>query len=115
MLDPLSKAERYRREANKCAELAKSVSRAFLGKYQKIAVRYVFMAEELLRGPERDVAAVGRADQLTSRLRLDGGSDALFYTKRSGGCPATRPSLTISDAANHGPRGARRTPHRRPG
>jgi hypothetical protein len=112
----VSKAERSRREANKCAELAKSASRALLGKiYQKIAVRYVFMAEELLRGPERDVAAVGRADQLTSRLRLDGGSDALFYTKRSGGCPATRPSLTISDAANHGPRGARRTPHRRPG
>jgi hypothetical protein len=39
--------------------LAKSASRAFLGKiYQKIAVRYVFMAEELLRGPERDVDAV---------------------------------------------------------
>jgi hypothetical protein len=32
-------------------------------------VRYVFMAEELLRGPERDVDAVERAD-----LRLDGGA-----------------------------------------
>jgi hypothetical protein len=41
---------------------------------QKIAVRYVFMAEALLRGPERDVDAVERADQLTSRLRLDGGT-----------------------------------------
>jgi hypothetical protein len=33
--------------------------RAFLREiYQKIAVRYVFMAEELLRRPERDVEAV---------------------------------------------------------
>jgi hypothetical protein len=71
---PVSKAW-YRREANKCAELAKSASPAFLGEiYQKIAVRYVFMAEELLRGPERDVDAVERADQMTSRLRLDGGA-----------------------------------------
>jgi hypothetical protein len=44
-----------------------------------------------------------------------GGCDALFYTKRSNGCPATRPSLTIGDSADHGPRGARRTPPRRPG
>jgi hypothetical protein len=43
------------------------------------------------------------------------GRDALFYTKRSNSCPATRPSLTIGDAADHGPRGARRTPPRRPG
>jgi hypothetical protein len=55
--------------------LAKSASPAFLrGIYQKIAVRYVFMAEELLRGPERDVDAVETADQMTSRLRLDGGA-----------------------------------------
>ena len=75
MQDPVSKAEGYRREANKCAELARSVSPAFLREiYQKIAVRYVFMAEELLRGPERDVDAVERADQMTSRLRLDGGT-----------------------------------------
>jgi hypothetical protein len=66
MQDPVNKAERYRREANKCAELAKSVSPAFLGKiYQKIAERHVFMAEELLRGPERDVDAFERADHLT--------------------------------------------------
>jgi hypothetical protein len=32
MQDPVGKAERYRREANKCAELAKSASPAFLGK-----------------------------------------------------------------------------------
>jgi hypothetical protein len=71
----LSKAERYRREANKCAELAKSASPAFLGEiYQKIAVRCAFMAEELLRGPERDVDGVERADHLISRLRPDSGA-----------------------------------------
>jgi hypothetical protein len=75
MQDPVSKAERYRREANKCAELAKSASPAFLGEiYQKIAVRYVFVAEELLRGPKRDVDAIERADHLTYRLRLDSGA-----------------------------------------
>jgi hypothetical protein len=40
MQDPVSKAEGYRREANKCAESARSVSPAFPGEiYQKIAVR----------------------------------------------------------------------------
>ena len=72
MQGPASKAERYRREADKCGELAKSSSPDFLAEiYQKIAVRYVFMAEELLRGPERDVDAIERVDQVTSRLRLD--------------------------------------------
>jgi hypothetical protein len=75
MQDPVKKAERYRREANKCAELAKSVNPAFLGEiYQKIAVRHVFIAEELLRGPERDINAVEGADHLTSRLPLDSGA-----------------------------------------
>ena len=51
MQDPVSKAEWYRRGADKRAELARS----FLGEiHQKVALRYVFMAEELLRGPGRD-------------------------------------------------------------
>jgi hypothetical protein len=69
---PAIKAERYRREANKCAESAAAQLFSRKSKiHQKIAVRYVFMAEELLRGPERDVDAIERADQVTSRLRLD--------------------------------------------
>jgi hypothetical protein len=51
------------------------------------------MAEELLRRPERDADAIERADQMTSRVRLG------VMPKRSDGCPATRPTLKIGDAA----------------
>jgi DNA-binding SARP family transcriptional activator len=70
MQDALSKAGRYRKEANRYAELAKGASPAFLGEiYRKVAVRYVFMAEELVKGPERDGDAIERADRMISRLR----------------------------------------------
>jgi len=49
MLDSVSKVDWYRKEANRCAELAKEASPPFLAEiYRKVAVRYVFMAEELL-------------------------------------------------------------------
>jgi hypothetical protein len=71
MLDSVSKVERYRKEANRCAELAKEASPPFLAEiYRKVAVRYVFMAEELLKGPARD-NAIERADRMISRLRPD--------------------------------------------
>jgi hypothetical protein len=70
----VSKAERYRKQANNFAELAKSASPAFLAEiYQRVAVRYVFMAEDLLK-PERDADAIERADRMLSRLRLDVGA-----------------------------------------
>jgi hypothetical protein len=51
--DALSKAERYRKAANKYGEMAKRAEPGYLAEvYRKIAVRYVFMAEEVLR-PER--------------------------------------------------------------
>ena len=72
MLAAVSKVDRYRKEANRYAELAKDASPAFLAEiYRKVAVRYVFMAEELLTGPDRDVDAIERADQMISRLRPD--------------------------------------------
>jgi hypothetical protein len=72
MLDAVSKVERYRREANGCAELAKEASPPFLAEiYRRVAVRYVFMAEELANGPQRDGDAIERADQMISRLRPD--------------------------------------------
>lgn len=75
MRDTESKVKHYRNEANRYAELAKGASPAFLGEiYRKVAVRYVFMAEELQKGPTPDLAAIERADQMTSRLRLDGGA-----------------------------------------
>ena len=50
MLDPLSKADRYRKAAAKCYELAKSASPDFLsGFYRRIAEQYLFMAEGELR------------------------------------------------------------------
>ena len=55
MLDPLSKADRYRKEAAKCYELAKNASPAFLsGFYQRNAVQCLFMAERELKQPERE-------------------------------------------------------------
>ncbi len=54
MPDPLSKADRYRKEAAKCYELAKSASPEFLsGFYRRIAVQYLFMAEGELKLVEK--------------------------------------------------------------
>jgi hypothetical protein len=48
------KAERYRKAANKYGELAKQAEPSYLAEvYRKIAVRYVFMAEEEMRWAER--------------------------------------------------------------
>jgi hypothetical protein len=70
MPNAASKAERYRKEANKYAELAKIAEPAYLRDvYRKVAVRYVFMAEELLMGRGRGGDAIERADRMVSRLR----------------------------------------------
>jgi hypothetical protein len=54
MTDPLGKADQYRQEAAKCYELAKSARPAYLGDvYGRVAIRYLFMAEEISRWPER--------------------------------------------------------------
>ena len=69
MLVSLGKIEKYRREANRCAELAKEASPAFLAEiYRKVALRYVFMAEELLRGAVRDGDAIEKADRMNSSM-----------------------------------------------
>jgi len=48
--DSASKAERYRQEANKYGELAKVAEPGYLADvFRKIAVRYVLMAEDVLR------------------------------------------------------------------
>jgi hypothetical protein len=65
MQGAVGKAERYRKEASKYAELAKHAQPAYLGEiYRKVAVRYVFMAEELLNGPSRNEDAIERADRM---------------------------------------------------
>jgi hypothetical protein len=50
MQDPLDRANRYRKKAMECGELAKYAQPAFLGDfYRRVAMRYVFMAEEILK------------------------------------------------------------------
>jgi hypothetical protein len=50
MPDPLSKADRYRKEAVKYYELAKSASPGFLRDcYRSVAVRYLIIAEGELK------------------------------------------------------------------
>jgi hypothetical protein len=52
--DALSKAERYRRAANRYSELAKQAEPGYLAEvYRKIAVRYLCMAGDLLKWAER--------------------------------------------------------------
>jgi hypothetical protein len=64
MQDTVSKAERSRKEANRYGDLAKNAQPAYLGDvYRKVAMRYAFMAKELLRRPER------RRDAISSQRR----------------------------------------------
>jgi hypothetical protein len=49
MQDPSNRADHYRKEAAKYHELAKLARPDFLG----VAVRYLFMAEDLSRSSER--------------------------------------------------------------
>ena len=49
MQDPVTKAERYRKAANKYANMAKEAEVDYVAEiYRKVAMRYVFMAEDLL-------------------------------------------------------------------
>jgi len=54
MQDPVTKAEHYRKAANKYGEMAKLAEVDYVAEiYRKVAVRYVFMAEDLLNWSER--------------------------------------------------------------
>jgi hypothetical protein len=54
MQDPVTKAERYRKAASKYGEMAKYAEADYVAEiYRKVAVRYVFMAEDLLKWSER--------------------------------------------------------------
>jgi hypothetical protein len=53
-MEQLNRAERYRQLANRYADLAKAAELDFMGEFfRKTAVRYVLMAEDLERAPER--------------------------------------------------------------
>jgi hypothetical protein len=52
--DALSKAERYRNAAIKYGEMAKQAEPGYLAEvFRKIAARYAYMAEDLLRETDR--------------------------------------------------------------
>jgi hypothetical protein len=71
MLAALGRVDRYRKEANGYAELAKDASPAFVAEiYRKVAVRCVD-GRGIVEGPDRDVGVIERADQMISRLRPD--------------------------------------------
>jgi hypothetical protein len=54
MQDPVTKAERYRKAANKYGEMAKQAEVDYVAEIcRKVAMRYVFMAEDLLNWSER--------------------------------------------------------------
>jgi hypothetical protein len=67
--DAASKAERYRKAANKYAELAKTAEPDYLAEvFRKVAVRYVFMAEDVLRA-ERRLDVLSRSEPLSINER----------------------------------------------
>ena len=54
MQNAVTKAERYRKAASKFADMAKEAEAEYVAEiYRKVAVRYVFMAEDLLKWSER--------------------------------------------------------------
>ncbi len=66
MQDPWDRADHYRNEAMKCHELAKHAELAYLGEfYRRVAVRYMFMAEDVLK----DARAKGHAAPQRDRYR----------------------------------------------
>jgi hypothetical protein len=70
MLERLSRADRYRKEANRYADLAKDRTQPrFLNDlFRQTAVRYVLMAEDLERSPEpRHVDQGGLSASLKAR------------------------------------------------
>jgi hypothetical protein len=71
MRHPLDRADHYRKEAVKCHELAKHAQPAYLGDfYRRIAVRYMFMAEDLLN------EARARGDAAHRAIIARGGASA---------------------------------------
>jgi hypothetical protein len=62
MADLLSRAEHYRKQAETYHEFAKFAEPAYLGEfYRGVAVRYVFMSQELSRQAEKEGGSAAEA------------------------------------------------------
>jgi hypothetical protein len=74
MQQRLRRAERYRKEANRYAELAKTTAEPnfLINLYRQTAVRYVLMAEDLEGEPEprRGVGRDGLSKSLRDRAHV---------------------------------------------
>jgi hypothetical protein len=63
-----NKAEHYRKEANRYADLARTAQPGFLSElYRKTAVRYVLMADDLERWPDPLRSVSSQVDTLWER------------------------------------------------
>jgi hypothetical protein len=59
--NPLKRSEHYRQKAGKYHELAKFATPPYLGDfYRGVAVRYVFMAQELSQQAEKELGLVAQ-------------------------------------------------------
>jgi hypothetical protein len=86
MRHPLDRADHYRNEAVKCHELAKHVQPAFLGDfYRRIAVRYMFMAEDRLN----EARARGMNEALAEAAKTMASAISSGLPTRFSGTPAT--------------------------
>jgi hypothetical protein len=86
------KAEHYRKEANRCADLAQTAQLAFLSEiYRKAAVRYVLMAEEAERP---DPVRGGRA-RMVSRSEIAPSNFWLRHDRRWRTSPARKKGFFI--------------------
>jgi hypothetical protein len=85
--DAASKAERYRKEANKYGELAKQAEPGYLADvFRKIAVRYMLMAEDVLREAERRALRTNLRGENISAAPSDiqsGPSDTAVFPSRT--------------------------------
>jgi hypothetical protein len=92
MADLLSRAEHYRKQAETYHELAKFAEPAYLGDfYRGVAVRYVFMSQELSKQAEKDVGAaaeppvVANDDEPPTHLTQDLDLLSVWAGERVGG------------------------------
>ena len=71
MTEPLTRAEHYRKEATKYHELAKFARPAYLGDfYRRVAIRYLFMAEDISRWSRRRGEVERIISPTTSKVRV---------------------------------------------
>ena len=76
-MDPVKRSEHYREKAAKYHELAKRTQPPYLGEfYRGIAVRYVFMAQELSHHAEKELGPnARRVDATADEVSRQGAQD----------------------------------------